>query len=377
VQRPPSLLVQYFYLLNNADGIVEATRLIERSPHRVLDDESLHVSIHDLTEVDADIVLQLVQGGAAWDRSAMPPRLRGAPGGVWFRVPRESFDSAENQFVRAVAVEMADSCERVLRAWWLRDRDDVGVARTRKTLSTLHGQLRQFVRAPMFDEVGPLRRVPAASRVLQRRSGYRELNQAWLGFLQSREPVWQRLQEAFDLRDIATLYEYWVWFALCREVSVALGGVRPEIAAMPPGEPGLPHGLGAGFGAHGTLTYNATRKAYSGVWLRPDYLWESASGRKVAFDAKFRLAWDAAPLDVEETASDPVARAKADDLVKMHAYRDAIPGLACAVVVFPGTVAEFRTVAGEHRPGVTIADVLGGELAGVGAIPMRPEGVGG
>jgi predicted component of viral defense system (DUF524 family) len=127
---------------------------------------------------------------------------------------------------------------------------------------------------------------------------------------------------------------------------------------------------------HGTLTYNASRKAYSGVWLRPDYLWEPSSGGKVAFDAKFRLAWDAAPLDIEEEdAVDPVGRAKADDLVKMHAYRDAIPGLRAAVVIYPGTIAEFRPVFGEARPGVTVSDVLDSEIEGVGTIPMRPEGI--
>ncbi len=91
VNRPPSLLVQYFQLLSNAERIAEALDLIERSPHRVLDDESRHVSIFDVTDIDADVVLQLVQGNAAWDRTVSPPRLRAAPGGVWFRVPQEGY----------------------------------------------------------------------------------------------------------------------------------------------------------------------------------------------------------------------------------------------------------------------------------------------
>jgi uncharacterized protein len=375
VHRPPSLLMQYFFLLNNADHIAEALDLIQRSPHRVLDDEAEHVSVFDLTEIDADVVLQLVQGDARFDRSASPPRLTAAPSGVWFRVSREGFDSAENQFAKAVAGEMADACEQVLRAPWLRDGDDAGVAHRRETLSRLLQRLRQFVRAPMFDEVGPMHRVPASSRVLQRRAGYRELNGHWQDFLQARDPVWQRMQHAIDLRDIATLYEYWVWFALCREVRDAHGCDRPEVDAIPASEPGLPQGLRARFRGLGTLTYNATRRAYSGISLRPDYLWEPLAGAKVGFDAKFRLAWDTAPLDVDDddVASDPIARAKADDLVKMHAYRDAIPGLRAAVVLFPGHVAEFRTVVGERRSAVTVADVLMDEMDGVGALPMRPQ----
>jgi predicted component of viral defense system (DUF524 family) len=376
VHRPPSLLIQYFYLLNNAEDIAEARDLILRNPHRVLDDETEHVSVFDLTEIDADVVLQLVQGDARFDRSASPPRLTAAPDGVWFRMPREGFDSAENQFVKAVAGEMADACEQVLRAPWLRNIDDAGVVHRRETLSRLHGRLHQFVRAPMFDQVRPMHRVPASSRVLQRRAGYRELNGHWQDFLQARDPVWQRMQHAIDLRDIATLYEYWVWFALCREVRDAYGCERPEVDAIPSSEPGLPQGLRARFRNLGTLSYNATRRTYSGISLRPDYLWEPVIGSKVGFDAKFRLAWDTAPLDIadDELASDPIARVKADDLVKMHAYRDAIPGIRAAVVLYPGHVAQFRTVERVSLGAVTVGDVLHGELAGVGAIPMSPLG---
>ncbi len=377
VHRPPSLLMQYFFLLRNADSINEATHLIERSPHRVLDDESQHVSLFDLAEIDADVVLQLVQGDAGWDRSTSPARLTAAPAGVWFRAARESFDSAENRFVKAVATSMADACAKVLRVPWLGAVDDPGVARRRDTLSRLQARLSQFSRAPMFDDVGPMHRVPSASRVLQRRAGYRDLNMHWQAFLTSREPVWQRLQEAIDLRDVATLYEYWVWFALCREIEEATGE-RPVIDTLPAAEAGLRHGLRATFRDRGTLIYNASRRGYSGVWLRPDYLWEPVDGAKVALDAKFRLAWDAAPLDADvEEMADPVARAKADDLVKMHAYRDAIPGLRAAVVIYPGTVAEFRPVAGLPVTGVSVADVLGGDIEGVGAIPMHPEEIGG
>jgi predicted component of viral defense system (DUF524 family) len=375
VQRPPSLLVQYFFLINNAESIGEALHHIQRSPHRVLDDETEHVSIFDLTEIDADAVLQLVQGGATFDRSATPPRLRAAPGGVWFRVPKEGYDSAENQFVKAVASAMAYACDDVLKASWLKNHADPGVAHHRETLTRLASRLRQFVRAPMFDEVGPMNRVPASSRVLQRRAGYRDLNSHWQEFLQARDPVWQPMQEAIDLRDIATLYEYWVWFELCRRIQAVLKGVRLVIGMILPSEMGLPHGLSASFAGHGTLYFNKSQQAYSGISLRPDYLWKANTGAKVGFDAKFRLAKDTAPMETgdAELSMDPQAKAKADDLVKMHAYRDAIPGLCCAVVVFPGNVADFRTVSRERVPDIDVGDVLGGNLNGVGAIPMMPE----
>lgn len=376
VQRPPSLLVQYFFLLNNADAIQEAVQHILRFPHRVLDDASEHVSVFELTEIDPDVVLQLVQGGAEFDVSSSPPRVKSAPEGVWFRMPRESFDSAENQFVKAVAAAMADACDEVLNASWLQSHDDAGVRRRREKLTGLGSKLQQFQRAPMFDDVGSMECVPSSSRVMQRRLGYRDVNLLWDGFLQAREPVWQRMQQAIDLRDIATLYEYWVWFALCREVQDVYQSGRPELSPTAVSDTGLSHGLAAKFPELGTLSYNATRQTYSGIPLRPDYLWEPVQGQKVGFDAKFRLAWDGAPLDADESQkqADPIASAKVDDLVKMHAYRDAIPGLRCAVVLYPGHVAQFRTTGREAMDGVSIGDVLREELHGVGAIPMSPEG---
>ena len=272
VQGPPALLVQYFFLLNNAEDIEEALQYVLHSPHRILDDEMEHVSIFDVTEVDADVVLQLVQGDAQFDQSVSPPRLNAAPSGVWFRVPREGYDSAENQFVKAAAAAMADACEDVLGASWLGNIDDPSVAHRRETLSKLGSQLRRFIRAPMFDEVGPMQRVPVSSRVLHRRPGYRDLNLHWQAFLTSQDPVWQRMQRAIGLRDIATLYEYWIWFALCREIHDVYASERPEVSAIPPSDLGLPHGLRARFKGPGTLTYNASRRAYSGIWLRPDYL---------------------------------------------------------------------------------------------------------
>lgn len=376
VMRPPSLIVLYFFLLNNASAIEESLHHVLRNPHRVLDDEMEHVSIFDVTDIDADVVLQLVQGDAQFDKSVSPPRLTAAPAGVWFRVPREGLDSAENQFVKAVASAMADASGDVLNVSWLQDLNDPGVAHRSERLTQLRNRLRQFGRAPMFDEVGPMHRVPASSRVLQRRAGYRDLNLLWQAFLTAREPVWQRMQHAIDLRDIATLYEYWVWFSLCREIQEVFACEHPEVQTISPSESGLPHGLKAHFLGHGVLTYNASRRAYSGITLRPDYLWEPLHGRNVGFDAKFRLAWDTAPLGVAGDAEpkDQLARAKVDDLVKMHAYRDAIPGLRCAVVLYPGNVAQFRLVTGERHSDVTIADVLMDEMDGVGAIPMSPLG---
>lgn len=375
VHRPPSLLLQYFFLINYAGSILEAFHHILRNPHRVLQDAEEVVSVTNVSEITPDVMLQLIQADAKFDRTSGAPRLLAASSGVWFRLPQESFDSAENRFVKAVADEISHACDAVLDAAWMRAQEDPAVQRRRELLLQLRSHARQFSRAPTFDSVGRMYQVPVSSRVLQRRLGYLELSSFWQHFLRANDPFWNRLQQAIDLRDIATLYEYWVWFSLCGVIQQSFDCDAPEIEGITSLDSGLAWGVKARFPGMGTLIYNATRKTYSGLHLRPDFLWESVTGSKVGFDAKFRLAWDPKPLDVEaDDSQDPVARAKKDDLVKMHAYRDAIPGLRAAIVVYPGHVARFRSTDGTDRSEISVAGVIANELNGVGAIPMTPLG---
>ena len=85
------------------------------------------------------------------------------------------------------------------------------------------GLLRQAMGHPIFADLGPLHHLPLASQVLLRRDGYREMLDLWRRFHQARRPLFAPLQHAMDVRDVATLYEFWVFFALMEEIGVSLG----------------------------------------------------------------------------------------------------------------------------------------------------------
>jgi len=89
-------------------------------------------------------------------------------------------------------------------------------------------------------------------------------------------------------------------------------------------------------------------------------------------DAKFRLdnLGDLVSSG-EESVPSVSAKAKDADLQKMHTYRDAINGVNAAIVLYPGSESEFWSVGGA-KTGITIDDVIEGDLEGVGAIPLRP-----
>jgi predicted component of viral defense system (DUF524 family) len=213
---------------------------------------------------------------------------------------------------------------------------------------------------------------PSQSRVLQRRDGYRELAVLWQQFQRSRQPLFERMQHAIDLRNIAELYEIWVWFELIDRIK-EITGTEPTLLPVPT-EFGIPGWRShVRFGEHGTLYYNKSGRGYSGIRLRPDYVWERSDGTQVVMDAKFRIQRPSTLLDetTGEVALLEDQRAKDDDLQKMHAYRDALRDVRAALVLYPGNIAAFRGVDGRHLD-VGIAEVLTGAVEGVGAIPMSP-----
>ena len=72
-------------------------------------------------------------------------------------------------------------------------------------------------------------------------------------------------------------------------------------------------------------------------------------------------------------ATDGPATATTDDLTKMHAYRDAIPHVRAAVVLYPGDTSVFRSLDGVKRT-LTLAEVLSGAWEGIGAVALQPHG---
>src|SRR5262249_38275834 len=131
----------------------------------------------------------------------------------------------------------------------------------------------------------------------------------------------------------------------------------------------------------GRLIYNHQYKRWS-LPYRPDYLWHPGRGSDIALDAKFRLeARSIHELDdsrgVDAQTVDEATRSatpKAEDITKMHAYRDAL-GVQAAIVVYPGDESVFFEPTGQrNHPTLDhlLERSLAGDLEGVGAVPLTP-----
>jgi predicted component of viral defense system (DUF524 family) len=372
--QPPSSLFVYHFLRQQQESLSEALETILHDPHRLLHEEEAIVPLAQVDTVDSEVIDWILGHSQEWVRAPRVPVARHlheyAPVRVWQRRAEETFDTAPNRFVRHFVSGLAQ---------WLAHPE---LAPFSDQLIPARGIVERAQSAPLFDRVGEMRRFPTESQVLIKRDGYRELLQLWRLLQLARRPFFGPLQEAIDSRDIATLYEFWCFFALAEQLQAELGPATLGLRVTD--LHGLEYRATAHFGRSSwRLVYNQPFKkrqdrtgSYS-VGLRPDYALLEGRKAVLVFDAKFRF--DARDLEVpEDTYEDDVARGdslrvvKRTDLYKMHTYRDAL-GARAAIALYPGDEAVFHDADMHKKDAITLEELLGPNgRTGVGALPFSP-----
>ncbi len=372
---PPNLLFAFHFLRHHHREFIEAVQAILGRPHQRLSEIEEQVRPHEVRHIDRESIIRMLQGGRSSPTDTtrnvqtLTPLERLRPERIWQRRPEETFDTPENRYMLHICRRMLDTIRDIERTGWYRDNVP---PRDKHHIDAVSEELTMLTVDRRFVALGPMVVIPTQSRVLQRKDGYRELGVLWQQLLRSRQPIFERMESAIDLRNVADLYEFWVLFELVDRIR-DITGVEPTVSNThgPFGEPG--QGQTFTFAGHGVLFYNQGRRGYSKIGLRPDYLWEPVDGEWVAFDAKFRMRKPAEEMDEEtgESSSISVAKSKDDDWQKMHTYRDGLTRVRAAVVLYPGQERRFRDTTGTHRD-VDVADLLSGDLNGIGAIPLQP-----
>ncbi len=360
--RPPAPLFVYHFLLQHAAALHQALAVLLARPHRELHTVEDEVPLGEASQADADTLLSVLHHPEDWVPARGIPLARvlqgHAPREVIQRFPEETTDTAPNRFIAHFLRQLVRAAEDLFRQpWWA----DVPQER-RDLLRRLVETLRHALHHPALAEAGPMQQLPLQSQVLLRREGYRELLQAWRLFHQARRPLFGAVEQTIEVRDVATLYEYWVFFALVEEIQIHLETV-PRLNLRYSAIEKLGWQAEAIFQGQGKLMYNKTWQGYSGK-LRPDYTWVRARKEEVALDAKFRL-------ERPQEGESPESTARRGDLDKMHTYRDAL-GVRAAVAVYPGDTAAFYPAPPETRRQISLRELLLGDWQGIGALPVRP-----
>ncbi len=305
-----------------------------------------------------------------------------------------TLDNVPNRFVK-FALERWRSVVADIGSALQNERSSAPVARGCREVDALLERLDAVLAEELFREVGALTCFPAGNQALQKRDGYRYIMTCYAQFELAARLSWPGMEDAYGAgqRNVAKLYEYWVYLQLGRAIAQVCGETFDFARLIESRDDGMilrlrtgsRHVLEGSVERLGRrmrlqLWFNRTFGASNGnagSWtrpLRPDcsLLIEPCAGAFafdpvwIHFDAKYSVdtmleLFGEKPLDSrEEDLYVERQRSRSDDLLKMHAYKDAIQRSVGAYVVYPGV--------DQERPFREYHEML----PGLGAFALRP-----
>jgi len=309
-------------------------------------------------------------------------------------------DTPENRFIKHALQDVRAFLTRAA----LRFSQEKGWQASQALATRLGNTIDNWLGHSFFQGLGPMNFSPLGSPVLQRKAGYRELLHWWLRFHTAAELSWEGGEELFKAgqRSVADLYEYWLFFELldwfcttCREdqrppiEQLIEKGDKPVLKIRKQVTLGPFEGQFAGQSRKLQIHFSYNRKfkftqgrGQSGSWTRnmhPDYTltcWPAKFEEEEAerlellvhihFDAKYRVEnlgkLFGSETDDDADQPDSSGNYKHQDLLKMHAYRDAIKRSQGAYVLYPGNELNQKSFHGFHEI-----------LPGLGAFAIAPD----
>ena len=344
-------------------------------------------------------------------------RINSVPRRLSVSYKKDTVDVAENRFVKFVLQSFSSFCSTIQQCKNASPR-----LKTEAELTA--NQLAGWLSRDFFLDVSDLQTMTLNSPALQRKEGYREVLQAWMMSKLAAQITWKGGDNVYQAgkRNVAALYEYWVFFKLLDIVKQTFHLELKEddekkLVKTDKDHINLELKQGRRImigGVYRTATrllkvrlyYNRTFSTSdqldkSGSWttaMRPDYTLSIWPGNieedeaeeqdlivHIHFDAKYKLnrillsekdpdethtfVDEDADLSEEdllmnqEKQEEEKGIYKRVDLLKMHAYKDAIRRTSGAYILYPGS---------EHKPPLKGFHEI---LPGLGAFCMRPNSI--
>jgi len=323
------------------------------------------------------------------------------PGHVNIVDKRETADIPENRFIKYV---LESFLQFILSVGFHSNAGE----RLKREASLAAELLERQLALPIFKEVSRLDIIPLNNPILQRKKGYREVLQAWLMFDMAASLVWRGGEDVYHggKRDVAKLYEYWLFFRMLELIEEVFGieSLSVDHLIEPTTDDMIELKLRSGklkmidgvFEAHHrkfhlVFCYNRTFEKLSsypsaGSWtkeMRPDYtlsIWPDSLSEQQAeeqeiivhlhFDAKYKIENFKALLEDTQTdnfkTDEPKREYNPIDFLKMHAYKDAIRRTAGAYILYPGSEENIYSSYHELLPGVGAFSVSPSNMHKVG-----------
>ncbi|MBR6054598.1 MAG: DUF2357 domain-containing protein [Bacteroidales bacterium] len=295
----------------------------------------------------------------------------------------DSIDTIENQFIKYVLTCFYDFCSSLATK---RNANE----QLKKEVNVIGNVLQGYMNSLFFKAVSTPTSINIGSPVLQRKEGYREVLQAWLMFDLAAKLTWSGGDKVYNagMKNVAVLYEYWVFFKLLDCVSEVFGIPTEEKSKLinsdadhinlnldlSHGNTKVLEGSTTSLNRHLRVRlcynkiFNYKKDGHqAGSWttcMRPDYtlsVWpeeltvdEAESNDTIIhihFDAKYRLDkkligeqpdnLEGIQIELKEEEENRERDVyRKGDLLKMHAYKDAIRRTGGAYILYPGNTKE-------------------------------------
>lgn len=393
---PQQTLYQKFAFVKSIvedDQFGEAIHKIISNPVRKWTETTVERHIESVKKLSKNSLRQIVTRKDRVPYSGVVDGLDSLPRYLSVLHKTDSVDTPENQFVKYVLTSFYGFCSS------LGTKKNV-TPQLRMEIDAVCNILAGYMNGLFFKDVSNPSQLNLGSPVLQRKEGYREILQAWLMFDLAAKLTWNGGDDVYEAgkKNVAVLYEYWLFFKLIECVSEVFNvpavekncliskdadGINLELRQ---GHTKMIHGTTTAgnrrlnINLYYNRTFSHTDDIYSsGSWtmnMRPDYtlsIWpgelsEAEAEREDAivhihFDAKYRLNriiiedkeidLDAEEKELqEEKENREMDIYKRGDLLKMHAYKDAIRRTGGAYVLYPGTEKKIRKGFHEIIPGL-------------------------
>lgn len=383
------------------DEFAESVHRIVSSPVTQWKEISEQKDIRNIRHFKNSNIKELITGS---NRTQLPENhylqqygLTTLPGKITSIRKSDTVDTPENRFVKFALESFLKFCSDI-------NKKAIKESRLWQESGSLEKELESFLQHSVFKEILRPETLKLNSPVLQRKEGYREVLRVWLMFDLAAKLIWKGGDDIYKggKKDIATLYEYWLFFKLL-DLFKSVFDIEPKDVSELIKETADGLNLQLKQGTHTALNgvYNTgTRKLnirfnynrsfsgqkdypLSGSWtttMRPDYtlsFWPYGISEKEAevqelivhihFDAKYKIA-NLTDL-LNKDSKEDIDSEKEDnrkgiyknaDLLKMHAYKDAIRRTGGAYVLYPGDTPIKKK--GFHEI-----------IPGLGAFPVRPS----
>lgn len=291
----------------------------------------------------------------------------------------ESYDTPENRFIKFA---LCSFNMFVVRCQQLFVKHNKVYAEQEARL--LNKQLSQLLSHPFFDDIQEPQSLRLNSPTLQKRAGYREILTRWLQFELASKLTWGGGEDVYNAgkKNIAQLYEYWLYFQLLILIQKKFGLADASKSLLTIEKDGLQLNLKSGkqlvqkglcdmysrslfvkFSYNRSFSGDTIDVSKAGSWtttLRPDYtlsIWPAAFKSEafaekedaivhIHFDAKYKIQdFKKEVVDINGGSEESLDKQKEEerkgnyknaDLLKMHAYKDAIRRTGGAYVLYPG-----------------------------------------